>query len=376
MFNARANHPPAADEDEPRRRRRQRRINLDAKTLRVWKQIEDDDNYPMPPEAPEECATMSTWKSRSYPNCNSIHELDIHTRIRRQEFHHVATGGFNHVFRVRSRHSRAGSDVDVALKLLSLSRQVRSSMPPSTMYSRQNYDIVRRDALVSERLTKSRHVLPIYGYCGFATTVPFASEGGTLASTLGTKSAKGRTGWSSMSSSARLAHVVHAAEGLADVHDIEVVHGDIAAKQYIFLDGRLQLGDFNQGILLRRNSSTPDEACTFTRPVNDGTTRSPEEYMHTHQTSAVDVWSFGSILYHLLTGMKVWSHSGKKKYAVQAAVVEGLLPKIGKDIQRSSDPVDRLMMKALDMCQVYDPRKRATAREVASFLKRGLEELS
>jgi serine/threonine protein kinase len=373
LAEARARSPVAADGAKTPRRRT-RRVDVDGKTLRRRAQIAEDDQYPPLPAAPAECVPMAPWQTRAYPNCNAFHDLDLPAKLRRREFQYAGSGGFNHVFRVRGR--RASPEPDVALKLLSLSRQTRSGIPSSDMYSRQNYDIVRRDALVSERLTKSPHVLPVYGYCGFATVVPYAADGGTLGSALEQKNSEGRTGWHNMTSFARLRQVADAAAGLADVHDIAVVHGDVAAKQYIVWNGSLRLGDFNQGILLRRNTTAPDAACTFARPVNDGTTRSPEEYRHVRQTSAVDVWSLGSLLHHVLTGRKVWSQSGKKKKAVQAAVVAGLLPKIGKDVRQSADPVDKLLMQALDMCQVYDPSKRASAREVASFLQRGVEELS
>jgi len=344
--------------------------------LHVWKRIDDDTKYPIPEESPEECVSMS-WHNSSYPNCNSIHELDIPIKMLNHEFHYVASGGFNNVYRVHSNHSH----IDVVLKLLSRSRQIRSNVPYSTMYSHQFYDAVRRDALIAERLTKSPHVLPIYGYCGFATVAPYAAEGGTLDSALEKNKTIGSSRWKNMPSSTQLTHVIDATKGLADMHDIGVVHGDMSTKQYMFWDGKLQLGDFNQCILLRRNDTAPDKACTFKSVVNDGAKRSPEEYMHTDLTSAVDVWSLGSILYHMLTGMKVWSRSGKKMDAIQAAVKTGRLPKIrndifGKNVRDSLDPVDNILKKALDMCQVYDPEKRATARQVALFLQQSLQELS
>ena len=138
----------------------------------------------------------------------------------------------------------------------------------------------------------------------------------------------------------------------------------------IFWDGRLQIGDFNQAILLRRNATAPDEACTFRAIVNDGVTRSPEEYRHANLTRAVDVWSFGSVLYHLLTGIRAWSRAGMKKDAVQAAILAGGLPDLGSDLRRGGGdtPVDALLLEALAMCQAYNVTDRATARDVAGFL--------
>mmetsp|Transcript_12909 Transcript_12909/g.22719 ORF Transcript_12909/g.22719 Transcript_12909/m.22719 type:complete len:486 (+) Transcript_12909:34-1491(+) len=353
---------------------RKRRIHIDKLTLRAWKHIDDDINYPNLQESPslEECIPMSSWQTYSFPNCNSLHELDLYAKVRSQDFYYVASGGYNDVFRVHNRHSSTGLNPGLALKLLSPTKKHRAGIPIGPEYSHDNYDIVRRDALILERLTKSTHVLPLYGYCGFAVVVPFA-DGGTLASALPSKRSRGDK-WGNLSSSTRLTYAMDAAKGLADIHDIGVVHADLTIKQYMIRNGTLQLGDFNRGILLRRNSTAPDTACTFQMTNNYGTTRAPEEYMHKPQTSSVDVWSLGSLLFNLLTGNKVWSRHKKNK--AQEAVIQGLLPEIDKTILNSSDPVDKLLKKALDICYVYDPSKRSTARLVASFLQEGWEELS
>ena len=86
----------------------------------------------------------------------------------------------------------------------------------------------------------------------------------------------------------------------------------------------------------------------------------------------MDVWSLGSIIYHLLTGKKVWSEYSKNK--AQESVIMGKLPKISKSIQNSTDPVDILLKKAMDMCYIYEPSQRATARKVATFLDNGWKE--
>jgi len=44
-----------------------------------------------------------------------------------------------------------------------------------------------------------------------------------------------------------------------------------------------------------------------------------------------------------------------------------------EDILSSTHPFDTTLLKALDMCFVYDPKKRATAKEVADFIKSVLD---
>jgi len=173
--------------------------------------------------------------------------------------------------------------------------------------------------------------------------------------------------------------MVDAAKGLAAIHgdDIpSIVHGDLTSKQYMFVNGMLQLGDFNQAILIKRNSTSPDTACTFHRIDPDyGVFRSPEEYSHKPQTTAVDVWALGSIIYHALTGKQVWKDQYKKRDA-EKAMIRGELPLIDDVIVNSSDPVDQALLKAFYMCYTYDPQKRPSAKEVASYLEERWLELS
>ena len=349
-----------------------RGIRIDRHTLRAWKHIEDDKNYATDEqeETSSECMPMSSWYNYSYPNCNILHELDIPFNAYMDKYYYIASGGSNDVFRMK------GVDnikTDLVLKLLSPKKKHQVGLPSSGDYNEHNYHVVRKDAVISERLTNSQYVLPIHGYCGFAVIVPYAN-GGTLAAALATHRSQENTGWKNMSSTSRLKYARDAAKGLADAHDVGVVHADLTTKQYLVQNGTLQLGDFNQGILLQKNTSALDknQTCTFKMTKNYGTTRAPEEYKHEPQTSAVDVWSLGSIIYHLLTGKKVWSEYSKNK--AQESVIMGKLPKISKSIQNSTDPVDILLKKAMDMCYIYEPSQRATARKVATFLDNGWKE--
>ncbi|KAL9179449.1 hypothetical protein ACHAXT_008739 [Thalassiosira profunda] len=347
--------------DDEHKSKKERHIHIERNVLKNREHIKNDANYLSDEASPsrEECVPMAEWQSHSYPNCNYIHEVDMQRKTYTGEFFLVASGGFNDVFRV-------DDEITLALKILRPGKKHLPGVPNKWDYTTGNYDIVRRDALVSERLTSSSHVLPIYSYCGFSEVVPWA-DGGTLPDALQSQWSRGVKDWKNITSAVRLKYAVDAAAALADLHYLGVVHADLTVKQYMIGDGRLQLGDFNRGIFLERNATAPDTACTFQMTDNYGTTRAPEEYKHEPQTIAVDVWSLGSIIFHLLTGRKVWDKT--KKNEAQEAVVGGLLPEIDATIVNASDPVNGVLMKALDMCWVYEPSKRATAREVASFLQ-------
>lgn len=404
--------------------------------------IEDDGHHPHPsPPSPrddggetggsgsarsanddEECdaSTTSSWRRDSHhPNCNTVHEVDVRGRAMSDDLRYVASGAMNDVYRLELRrddgdaaggrrpttpspHSSSSSTAEegesLALKLLSPTQKHRMGMPSSGKYTPGNYDTVRADVLVQERLTRSPRILPVYGHCGLASIVPWA-DGGTLDAALKSKRAApsseggagggtrggrgGAWGWRNASSSAtRLAYAIDASAAVADLHDAGVVHADLTVRQFVIRNGGLQLGDFNRGILLERNLTAArlgDDGsaswCTFRMTSNYGVTRAPEEYRHVPQTRAVDVWSLGSIIHHLLTGSKVWSGSGLTKSQVQDAVAGGRLPEVDRAILRGSDPVDAILKRAIDMCYVYEPSERATAREVASFLQSSREGL-
>jgi len=240
-----------------------------------------------------------------------------------------------------------------------------------TTYTDRNYDRVRRDGLILERSTKSRYVMDIYGFCGFLVLVPHAGEGNLP------KAIRRQT---DMTSLQKLQYAYEVSAGLAAVHDIDgekmsaVTQGDLKADQYLFMDGVLKIGDFNRGRFLRRNSTAPDTACTYTIGVNDAAYRSPEEYKYLPETSAIDVWAVGSLIYHILHRYEVWDDI-KTNEEAQQKVMDGKLPKIADEYVESDDPAIKAMLDAIDMCYVYDPEKRAKAWDVSSFLEKKLDEI-
>lgn len=241
-----------------------------------------------------------------------------------------------------------------------------------------------------ERTTRSKYVVDIYSFCGMAQVVEYGSDGNL-------EHVHGKNKLT-MSSSQKLQAATQVTQGLADVHNIDgdgissMSHGDFASKQYILINGSFKLNDFNRGRFIRWNSKKK-EPCTYTIGVNDGKVsiekltlsimhfsssnanvsfsclqfRAPEEYKYIPETAAIDVWALGSIFFELVTGQEAWNGVSTEK--AQERIAKGELPNIPEEFKTSTDPVDQVLLKAIDMCYVYEPKDRPKAGEVLEYMK-------
>lgn len=178
----------------------------------------DDDNFIE--NNNDECVPMASWQTTSYPNCNSIHEIDLvlssgkgsvafpplqqhgntsapttttmrrrrwltqhpwqtfkdnpHRKhpelnpmmgmIQQQDITFLGQGWFRAAWRMDSKGLQEYDEEEedyydtesVVLKTLRFERD----------FLQEYYELHRRDALAMERLTASPYVLDVYGYCG------------------------------------------------------------------------------------------------------------------------------------------------------------------------------------------------------------------
>lgn len=102
--------------------------------------------------------------------------------------------------------------------------------------------------------------------------------------------------------------------------------------------------------------------------------RSPEEYAYKPQTEKVDVYSMGNIFYSILTLKYPFERERAKE--VYQRVSNGERPLIPESIRNSTDPYDRTMLEAIDMCWKQDPTERATARQVQNLIVATLKKMN
>ena len=117
---------------------------------------------PNPSATKEEktCLPMAKWMTASYPNCNSIHEIDIHQGVlsktydNEEDLKFLGQGWFRDTWKYLNDNFE-GSPA-VVLKTLRIERE----------FLEEYFDLHRRDAVAMERLTFSPYVVNVFGHCG------------------------------------------------------------------------------------------------------------------------------------------------------------------------------------------------------------------
>jgi serine/threonine protein kinase len=198
-----------------------------------------------------------------------------------------------------------------------------------------------------------------------------------------------------------------------------IAHADITLGQFISVNGTIKLNDFNRARFIAWNQ-TSDQPCPYSILNNPGIMRSPEEYKYEPQTEKVslrvalekltstalysynnyallthisfyaliqvDVYSFGNVLYVLL--MLEWpfydidyeeeedgDDDDDRIAFIVDQILQGRRPSIPDNIWNSSNAIERALVMAIRMCLVPDPIKRASARQVETYLVSQLKKI-
>ncbi|CAB9515322.1 activated protein kinase kinase kinase 7 [Seminavis robusta] len=325
----------------------------------------DYDRY-KPDDTEEGCVPQYDWQTLSFPNCNSLHETDILTRMRtlnqakKPESKLLASGGYRDVWLVENNDLPPDvSREPIAMKTLLYEHP----------WSERNQDRHRRDALATDRLTGSPYALNLYGYCANTGLYEFAA-GGSLEDVVDDEDE-----WKKWTPVIKMVYAYQVANAIADVHNIDreghpsMSHTDISMSQFVSTDDgeTYQINDFNRARFLYRAKDDPNELCPFHVSSNKGKFRSPEEYAYEPETAAIDNYSMGNIFYVILTGQYPFEDM-KKKDAMEA-VKEGKRQEIPEEYMNSKNPMVKALVKAILKCWDQDPSKRATSRQIQQLLK-------
>lgn len=195
------------------------------------------------PSFQDYCEPMAAWHTYSFPTCNSMHELDFEAGLvsapdleaeeiaTKRELHieYKFSGGTRESWLVNTLCADGDGDCSTGNRGPNV---ILKTLRWPVVHDEVVYNHQRIDALASERLTSSPHVVNIYGFCGVSALNEFADGGNFRTMFL--------QNHYNMTDKERLVYARDAALGLADVHEIDgpnnktsLVHHDFSAKNLV-----------------------------------------------------------------------------------------------------------------------------------------------
>jgi serine/threonine protein kinase len=318
-----------------------------------------------PPFETRECKAQYSWQLTSHPTCNLLHEVDLLTLSLNNKGAIVGKGYFRDVW-------GAGTTVlgNVTTRAALKTTRFEHILEPRMIHKHA------RDAMITERLTRSKLAIDIYGYCGSSSLNEYADGGDMDDAIWWHPSVQKKDSGRKPDSRIMLELATQASMGLADAHNIDkegvasFAHTDIDAGQYVKIGKLYKLNDFNRARFVAWNITTNSTTCGYRVGQNGGKNRSPEEFMLKLQSEKVDVYALGSLFYHILTGHEIFKNTPQGE--AQELVKQGLRPKLSDDVQHSTDINIVAIKEAMRMCFLQDPVERPTARQVEAHLVQAL----
>ena len=306
-----------------------------------------DKPYPAPV-----CVPAAEWQAKHYPTCNLLHEVSWNGLYDTSRSNNHNESSVRHLgFGFASDAWRIGTAQDtIVLKTLRYHR-------PGA-----EFDIRKRrvEATIMERLTASPHVIDLYAYCSTSGLVEYA-DGGDLSTEL-------EQSFTHMTALRKLQIAVQAAQGLAGMHTTDfsnrsvLIHRDIKADQFIKVNGRYKLNDFNMAAYASNCSMVH-------RYVKNQESRywAPEIYRREQFTEAIDVFSFGNVLFTLLEGRMPYQDHDRED-AVRL-LKQGTLANMSQAVWTTRNPILKALRNSTDWCRTMHPEQRPTMPQVRHYLE-------
>jgi serine/threonine protein kinase len=236
----------------------------------------------------------------------------------------------------------------------------------SSTKSDELIESIRIDAMSMERLSNSDRILDIYGHCGVSVSVTYMN-GPPLSKLIETKDA--------LSPQNKLQIAFAMAKSLADLHGHNggpIVHGDVQYVQWL-------LDEYHNVVLCDLNRAEPifwdeeaEEYCKYSVGAANGNVRSPEEFLMKPINEKIDVYSFGLVLYTILTTKEPYWDDGITD--VKGQVLIGEKPIVDEQIRENSDP-ERIIASVMDECLEFNPDERIDIFKVVSLFQESIDSI-
>ncbi len=219
--------------------------------------------------------------------------------------------------------------------------------------------------MVMELLQTSSRILDVFGHCGTSITTP-VMDGHPLPKMIETPNA--------LSPLSKLQIAIQMARSIADLHGHQygpIVHSDVHSEQWLLdKNNNVVLVDFNRAEPLLWDEEN-EEYCKFVSGGANGNVRSPEEYKMQHIDEKIDVYSFGMLLYTMLTSKEPYYVDGEEIEDILAEILQENKPIVPEEIRNHSH-AEMILADVMDKCIEYDSDKRVNIFTVVSMLEEGL----
>ena len=170
-------------------------------------------------------------------------------------------------------------------------------------------------------------------------------------------------------------YAVQVARGLAAAHDKGIVHRDLKPENvFLVRDGRAKILDFGLAKLTRPEEGTPNsDAVTLTAGSEPGFVLGTVGYMSPEQVRGQaagpvsDLFSFGAILYEMLTGKRAF------RGETAADTMSAILKEDPLELSETNHQIPPALDRIVRHCLEKNPEERFQSARDAAF---GLETLS
>lgn len=216
---------------------------------------------------------------------------------------------------------------------------------------RQLTDFTREISIMAE--CTSRFVLPFIGWTDnypYSIITQYASNGSLFSSLRAKKNGSG------LSPTQKTIIAIGVAYGMLELHNKSVIHRDLKSLN-VLLDENYHpfVCDFGLSRFAR------DEDCLKTQDIGTPHWMAPELFESNQYTSKVDVYSYGMLLWEMLTGAS--PYKGKTGCQIAIAVTQKQeRPAFPKDTPRD-------LAALISACWQQNPAKRPTFKKICGLLK-------
>eukprot|EP00980_Cylindrotheca_fusiformis_P028444 scaffold22599_cov139-Cylindrotheca_fusiformis.AAC.35 len=306
----------------------------------------------------------------SFPTCNTYHEISfIESRAK-----YLNAGAYRQV--MVADHNYENSKEKIILKDIHYNFEA----------TLENYEFVRMDAIVAERLTASPRIYDIYGLCGLGIVSEFFPHGDMEAIAMPEfeEVLPGYDPKNNFTPVEKLVVAKQMADALADLHGNVggvIVHQDVQLSQYLWNADRtmVKLNDFNRAEFMLFDEHE-NQYCGYWEGRGQGTWRSAEEYFDKPLTEQVDVYSLGNNFFGILTGIEPF-YMERQETEDAKEVIEYVQERVKNAIKPRIDPAykehsfaEQKLVELIDWCLEYNPGDRPTMFQIVDYLGDAIRE--